>query len=109
MSASTDIPLTITPEAAARTAELGLRKELEQMIAYVREGVPGLAAIEVTIEECYDSRDETGIRVEAYSDRVYEPGDTTSAQLEDWVLATFGPQVLEHLCILFSPGRPDAR
>jgi hypothetical protein len=75
MNASTDAPLTITPEAAARVAELGMQKELEQMIAYVREKVPGLNAIEVAIEECYESRDETGVRIEAYSDRAFEPED----------------------------------
>lgn len=109
MNASTDAPLTITPEAAARIAELGMQKELEQMIAYVREMVPGLNAIEVTIEECYDTRDETGVRIEAYSDQVFEPEDNTSAKLDEWVVETFPPQVLEHLCLLLSPGSPHAR
>ena len=109
MNASTDVPVTITPEAEARIAELGMRKELEQMIAHVREVVPGLAAIEVTIAECYDTRDETGVSIEAYSDRVFESGSTTSWDLTGWAVETFPPQVLEHLCILFSPGRPNAR
>lgn len=108
MNASNDVLLTVTPEAAARAAELGLQCELEQMIAHVREVTPGLNAIEVTIEECYDSRDETGVRIEAYSDRVFEPEDDTSAKLRDWKIETFPPQVLEHLCILFSPGMPYA-
>lgn len=109
MSASIDIPLTITPEADARLAELGMRKELEQMIAYLREVVPGLAAIDVEIAECYDSRDEPGVSIIAHSDRVFEPGDTTSWDSIGWAVKTFPPQVLEHLCILFSPGRPYAR
>ena len=108
MNTSTDVPVTITPEAEARLAELGMRKEMEQMVAHVREVVPGLAAIEVTIEECYDSRDETGIRIEAYSDQVFEPGNTVSWDSAAWAVKTFPPQVLEHLCILFSPGRPNA-
>lgn len=109
MNASTEVPVTFTPEAEARLAELGMRPQAEQMIAYVREAVPGLTAIEVTIEECYDTRDETGIRIEAYSDRVFEPGVNSSAKVDDWVVNTFPPQVLEHLCVLFSPGRPYAR
>jgi hypothetical protein len=108
MNASTDVPLTITPEAAARIAELGMQIELEQMIAYIREKVRGLNAVEVGIEECYDTRDETGVRIEAYSDQVFEPEDTTSATLDEWVVKTFPPQVLEHLCVLLSPGRPYA-
>lgn len=109
MNASTDIPVTITPEAEARIAELGMRKELEQMIAYVREVVPGLAAIEVTIAECYDTRDETGVSITACSDRLFEPGEKVSEEIDEWVVHTFPPQILEHLCILYSPGRPNAR
>lgn len=108
MNTSTDAPLTITPEAAARVAELDMQKELEQMIAYVREKVPGLNAVEVTIAECYDTRDEPGVSITAYSDQVFLPGDTTSWDSIGWAVGTFPPQVLEHLCILFSPGRPYA-
>jgi hypothetical protein len=110
MSASTEVPLTVTPEAAARTAELGMQRELEQMIEHVRQVVPGLAAIEVTIAECYDSRDEPGVGIVAYSDEAFEPeGAATRHKLDEWVVDTFPPQVLEHLCIHFSPGRPYAR
>lgn len=109
MNTATDIPVTITSEAEARITELGMRKELEQMIAHVRKTVPGLAAIEVRIEECYDTRDETGVSIEAYSDRVFQPGESVSDEIDRWVINTFPPQVLEHLCILFSPGRPNAR
>lgn len=109
MNTSTDIPVTITPEAEARIAELGMRKELEQMIAHVREVVPGLTAINVKLAECYDTRDETGVSIFAYSDRLFEPGSTTSWEITRWAVETFPPEVLEHLCILFSPGRPNAR
>jgi hypothetical protein len=109
MNTSTDVPVTITAEAEARIRELGMSKELEQMIAHVRETVPGLTDIEVTIAECYDTREETGISIEAYSDRVFESGSTTSWDITRWAVETFPPQVLEHLCILFSPGRPNAR
>jgi hypothetical protein len=109
MSASTDVPVTITPGAEARIAELGMRKELEQMIAHVREVTPGLQAIEVTVAECYDSRDVPGVSIDAYSDRVYEPDDTTDRDTIRWEVETFPPQVLEHLGILFHPWNADAR
>jgi hypothetical protein len=108
MNASTDIPLTITPEASARIAELSMQKEFEQMIAYVRERVPELAAIEVVRELPYDT-DWEPISITAYSDRVFTPGDNTSAKLSEWRVATFPPQVLENLVLLLSPGRPHAR
>jgi hypothetical protein len=108
MNASTEIPVTIAPEAAARIDELGLRTEVEQMIAYVRQVVPDLAAIEVEIAECHDTRDEPGVSIIAYSDQVFKPGDSTSWDSIGWAVETFPPQVLEHLCLLFSPGRPYA-
>ncbi len=107
MNASTDAPLTITPEAAARIAELGMQKELEQMIDYIREVVPELAAIEVVRELPYDT-DWEPVSITAYSDRVFTPGNNTSAKLTEWRIETFPPQVLEHLCLLLSPGRPHA-
>jgi hypothetical protein len=108
MSASTEVPLTITPEAAARTAELGLQKELQQMIDHVREVVPELVGIEVVREPPYDT-DWEPVSITAYSDRAFAPGEDTSSNLDKWVVSTFPPQVLEHLVILLSPGRPDAR
>ncbi len=109
MSASTDVPVTITPEADARVAELGMHKELEQRIAHVREVAPGLAAIGVEIAECYDSRDETGVSIVAYSDELFGAGKSAAEEIDHWVVHTFPPHVLEHLCILYSPERPHAR
>ncbi|HTU89810.1 MAG TPA: hypothetical protein VMF69_06925 [Gemmataceae bacterium] len=109
MNASTDVPMTITPEAENGIAELDMRRELEQMISHVRKVVPGLAAIEVEVAERYDTGGEPGINITAYSDQVFEPGSTFSWDFTRWEVEAFPPQVLEHLCILFSPGRPDAR
>ncbi len=41
MSATT-FPVSITPEAAARVAELGMQAELERMLEHTRQTVPGL-------------------------------------------------------------------
>ena len=110
MSASTDVPVTITPGAEARIAELGLHKDYEHMIAFTREVTPGLKAIEVTVNECYDTRDETGIAIEAYSDQLFELGErTTREKLDRRIVETFPPQVLEHFLLLFSPWNANAR
>jgi hypothetical protein len=108
MNASTDVPVTITPEAAVRLDELGMHNELEQMIAHVREVVPDLVAIEVELAERYDTGGEPGITIRAYSDRPYEPDDKTSSNLIRWDVETFPPQVLEHLCTRLIYGRPHA-
>jgi hypothetical protein len=109
MNTATDIPVTTTSEAEARIAELGMHKELEQMIAYVRKTVPGLTDIAVELAECYDTRDETGVSIFAYSDRVFESENSISWDLIRWAVDSFPSQVLEHLCILLSPGKPNAR
>lgn len=109
MSASTDVPVTISPEAAARVAELGMQKEMEQMIAHVREVVPSLVAIEVEIAERYDLGGEPGISIIPYSDQPYVEEDRTSWELIGWESRTFPPQVLEHFAILIVNGRPHAR
>lgn len=108
MSASSGVPLTITPEAAARIAELGMQKEFEQMVAHVREFVPDVAAIEVAREEPYDT-DSDQISITAYMDRPYVPEDKTSWNLTRREVELFPPQVLEQFCTLVVYGRPDAR
>jgi hypothetical protein len=109
MNTSTEVPVTIAPEAEARLSELGMHKELEQMIAHIREVVPALTAIEVEIAERYDTGGEPGINIRAYSDRSYDAEDKTSWNLICWAVEMFPSQVLEHLCILQSYGRPNAR
>jgi hypothetical protein len=107
MNASTAVPVTITPEAAARLGELGMHKEFEQMIAHIRQVVPELAAIEVVRELPYDT-DWEKVSITAYSDRAFAPGENTSQDLSRWEVDTFPPHVLEHLIILLSPWSPHA-
>lgn len=108
MNTSTDVPVTIAPEAEARLSELGMHKELEQMIAHIREVVPALTAIEVETAERYDMGVEPGVSIIAYSDRPCDAEDKTSWNLIRWDFETFPPQVLEHLCALLLYERPDA-
>ncbi len=101
---SVNVPVTIRPEAAARVTELGMQEELQQMIEYARQAVPELAAIEVEVAERYDMGDEPGVSIVAYSDRAFAPEDTTSWEVRRWAVETFPPHVLQHLCILLTPG-----
>jgi hypothetical protein len=59
MSASTDVPVTVTPEAEACIAERGKRIAVEQMIAFLRSMRPPLGTIRVELEPAYDSDEET--------------------------------------------------
>jgi hypothetical protein len=66
MIASVIVPLCITPEAAARLAELGMRAELEKMIEEAREVLPELTRIEVVLNDRYDMGGEPGVAAHAY-------------------------------------------
>jgi hypothetical protein len=48
MATTTDIPVHITPEAAARIAELGMEREVQQMLDHTKQTVRGLESIGVT-------------------------------------------------------------
>ncbi len=109
MIVSTYIPVTITPQAEARIAELGFQRECERMIEYARRVVPHLAGIEVEIAEPYDTGSDRGVNILVYSDRPFEPEDTTSRDFGLWQVRTFPPHVCEHMRVLLIYGRPHAR
>jgi hypothetical protein len=92
-----NVPLTVTPEAAARIAELGFHKQVEQMIDYARQQIPKLVRIEVVLTDRYDMGGPPGVTIKAWTDRDFDPADTTYDSLVRWVVATFPPEVLEHL------------
>jgi hypothetical protein len=93
---TTTVPVTITPEATARLAELGMLAELEQMLEHTRQVVPGLRKIEVNINLPYETHTDIGIGIEAYSTLAYVPGDRTHWDWGAWKVRAFPPEVCEH-------------
>lgn len=100
MSAPTTVPVTITPEAAARVAELGMHREMEQMVAYARQAVPELRRIEVTLAERYDTGGDPGVTVTAFSDEAWGRVRDRQSEANHWSIHTFAPQVLEHFLLV---------
>jgi hypothetical protein len=96
MNSSTIIPVTITPEAAERLAELGMQVEFERMLEHTRQAVPGVRAIRVVLRPVYDCYENTGISIEAIVDGTYRPEDKVWWKWHDWLHQTFPPQVAEH-------------
>jgi hypothetical protein len=108
MTASTKtIPVTVTPEAAARIAELGFQTQIEQMIEHARH-LADVVRIEVMLNERYDMGGEPGVAVWAWAPRPFDPNDTTDRDLARWEVDTFPPEVLEHLLLTYIKGTPDA-
>jgi hypothetical protein len=90
------VQVTITPEAAARVAELGMQAELEQMLEHTRQVVAGLRKIVVDITLPYDTGTEIGIGIEAYTTIPFVRGDLTDWDWGVWKARTFPPEVCEH-------------
>jgi hypothetical protein len=95
-----NVPITFEPEAAQRIAQLGFENPVEQMIDYARQNLPNLVRIEVLLNIRYEEPDsEDGVFIQAWCVGQYDPADPTTGELDRWVISTFPPQVLEHLCI----------
>jgi hypothetical protein len=63
MTTSATVPVTVTPEAAARIAQLGFQAEVGRMIDYARQHLPEVERIEVVLYDRYEIGDEPGITV----------------------------------------------
>jgi hypothetical protein len=109
MTTTTVPPVTVTPDAAARLAELGLETEVDQILEHARQVLPELARIEVVRIDRYDMGGEPGIAVEAYGKNYSSPDAGIFWKLADWMATTFPPAVLEHVSVDYHPGDVHAR
>jgi len=97
MSTKTDIPVTITPEAAAFVAELGLQQEFEQMIEQARQTIPGVVSIRADYYSGYGV-DTPGIDIEAtVSD--FKAAREGRGVWGVWRLTAFPPQVGQYFVL----------
>jgi hypothetical protein len=109
MSSVAEVPVTVSPEAAARVAELGFQPEFEQMIHQLRRTVPGLLRIGVTLEPQYQTDEADRVVIEAdMADRGI-PYDPAACDYDRWVVTTFRPEVLRHILVMIFPGTADGR
>jgi hypothetical protein len=112
MTQQTQVPVVVSEEAAARVAELGIQREMEQMIDHARATAPGLHAIHVELE--YDPscvhRDPL-VAVIAYHDVPPEGAakDRTSWDWAGWEAVTFPGQVLINMGLFSEYGEPYGR
>jgi hypothetical protein len=108
MMTSATAPVTVTPEAAARIAHLGLQAEVDRMIDYARRSLPEVERIEVVLYDRYDLGDEPGLAVDVYSRRPFDPEEHVSFDLIRWFVTEFPSEVLEHVILSYHAGEPHA-
>jgi hypothetical protein len=94
------IPVTATPEADARVAELGMQIELERMLEHTRQTVPGLRAVEVQLALPYDTGDETTIVIQGVRNQHHLDDDPTDTEWGRWQARTFSPDVCRYFVMM---------
>jgi hypothetical protein len=110
MIASASVPISVSPQARARIAALGLQTALQRMIDYMRQNVLELTRIEVVLYDRDESGEEPGVAVEAYVPfESFDASGQTRARTGEWLVSEFSPAVLEHVTIDYLPEAPDAR
>jgi hypothetical protein len=103
MSITTDIPVTITPEAAAHVAMLEMQHEFEMMVSKAKESITGLRAIDVSLAEPYDYGDDIRVIIDAFVDERHTLEDRSTWEYRRWKVSTFSPDVFRHFTLLTAP------
>ena len=102
MSASATIPTTVTPEAAARIAELGIQGEVDRMLEHTRQTIPNLRRIDVTLDDPHGTGDQPYLTIWATRGDTYHPDDSSRQEWGRWKVTTFPPQVCEQITLVTS-------
>jgi hypothetical protein len=103
------IAVTVTPEAAARIAELGMQAELERMLQHTRQTVSALRAIEVQLALPYDTGEETTIVIEVTMDDPRCDDDPTDTDWARWQVRNFPTEVCRYFVMISDYGQADER
>jgi len=105
---ATTVPVTITPEAAKRTAELGFQTQVQSMIDYALQNLPDLDRIEVVLNEHDEPGIEDGLCIDVYSHHPYDPADTLDSRIIRDLITLYPPDVLIHLILDYHYGASHA-
>jgi hypothetical protein len=101
MIPTTNIPVSITPEATRHVADLGLEKEFERVLEHTLQTIPGVRSLRVSLEPAYDL-DIPCVLLEApVSD--YPPAQEARKAWGLWRLTELTPEVGQHFMLLLYP------
>src|SRR5262249_38438551 len=100
MSTTTNIPVKVDPEAAARVAELGMEREFQEMLDHTREVVPGLRFIEVELHHYPDDPSDERIVIISVRNLPGPGDDPTDRQWGAWFVRRFPPEVCRHFVMI---------
>jgi hypothetical protein len=109
MTASIAPPIVVTPEAAARVDQLGMKAQLESMLEHTCRTVPDLRRLRVVLEPPYDTGDEPYLTIEATRSAPYRPEDPVVCSWGAWKSTAFPAEVARHFALLVVYEAGDAR
>lgn len=95
MATNTQIPVTFTPEASERIAELGLKAEVQEMIEHTKQAIPDAVGINVEHWYDYESGGPPQLTIIAWKPGVSQSLDDYAPQDEWslWLIGHFPPAV----------------
>jgi hypothetical protein len=99
MATTMTVPTTIAPETLPFVDRLGQRQELELMINRAKHVVPGLASIEVALDEATDDM-PPGVIMWTRRDDIGIDVDPIQRSWMEWMAATFPPDVCQNFVLL---------
>ncbi len=99
MSATTMIPVTVSPEARAFVDRIGQVHELETMIDWARHIVNGLRSSDVVLDEVTEEM-PPGVVLWVHRGDIGTGSDPMHREWIDWMIATFPPSVCQNFTLL---------
>jgi hypothetical protein len=99
MSTAT-IPITISPDAAAYVAEIGMQQPCRQMLEHIQETVPGLRAISVVLQESNDMGPDPCVIFDVTMADPKLEKDETEGRFERWQIENFPTEDYIHFVML---------
>lgn len=99
MNTPTAVPVTVSDEAAAHVADLGLQEPFERMVEQALK-IPGLRSLQVTLAPAYDLGQESVLLEAICDEALFDPHGPEERAFSEWKVTTFPPDVRQHFCLL---------
>src|SRR5262245_10427375 len=106
--ATAEIPVTVSEDAAAFIAELGMQREFEQMIEHTRQTIPDLRMIDVVLDPDPSGEIGPGIIIQPHRPDPGPGPDPAEREWGVWLTNAFPPQVWTNF-VLMSLYEPQNR
>jgi hypothetical protein len=110
MAATTDVPIVIDPDAAARVAELGMESALQEMLDHAKRTLPRLHRLHVEVDYREHMGEESALTIWAHREEPPDGIEDSAARTYGhWMIDTFSPHVKRWFALLSIYEAPNGR